>query len=64
MISKQSNTPYSCRDPSRKHASLKSVPLAKVRELMKDPTFMACRSETIRNEIIKKVEEKKFLFGK
>ncbi len=64
MISKRNKAPYKCNDPARRHASLKSVPLATMRKLLQDPEFMCCQSEAVKQELRQAVEEKKHLFGK
>ena len=43
---------------------VETVPIGKVRELLKDPEFMNCRVGVIKTELIKKVEEHTQLFGK
>jgi hypothetical protein len=64
LINRKTGEPFKCRDENRKHVALKKIPLGTMRELLKDPEFMACRYEGIKNEIATQVEKKKHLFGK
>ena len=56
--------PYECRDGARQHPALKSIKLSKVRALVKDPSFMVCKTDWIKKALIQKVEEKQHLFAK
>lgn len=64
MISKRENAPYKCQDVQRTHASLKSIPIGTMRALLKDPSFMCCRSERLKKELAEKVEENQHRFAK
>jgi len=55
--------PYQCRDRDRKHPALKSISIGKVRALVKDPSFMVCKTEWIKKALIQKVEENQKLFA-
>ena len=64
MKAKSNGRPYQCNDLARKHGELKSVPIGTMRELLKDPTFMTCKTDSIKRELIAQVEAHKSRFGK
>ena len=64
MVNKRTQTKYECRDSARKHVALKHVTLGTVRKLLGDPEFMTCRTEVVKEDLVKTVEQKKHMFCK